>query len=86
MNNDDEIVVIYDQLLEETLQFFVTTDARFAEMNGVYINSSIDEDKWLLLHDLIYDDEGDKRVSMSPVFPVDAVRRGASVIVCGFIP
>ena len=80
-----EIVVIFDQLLEEPLQFFVTTDQRFLSLNGVYINSGL-EAEWTRLSSLIYDDEGNKLVSMSQVFPVDAVRRGAPVIICGFIP
>lgn len=80
----DEIVVIFDQLLEEPLQFFVTTDQRFLGLNGVYING--DEDKSVVLSDLIYDSNGDKLVKMSQVFPVDAIRRGAPVVVCGFIP
>ena len=81
----NEIVVIFDQLLEAPLQFFVTTDQRFLGLNGVYINGE-DEVRWIQLSELIYDSEGHKLVSMSQVFPVDAVRRGAPVIVCGFLP
>ena len=87
MNN---IVVIWDQLGQEPLRFFVTQIQRFLEMDRLYINTYTDdadeEAKLAELCTLMYDDDGNCKQTMLDTFPCDAVRAGASVVICGFLP
>ena len=84
------IVIIWDQLGQEPLRFFVTQDPRFLGLDRLYINTATENDEeeaqQALLSSLMYDEEGACRQTMLDVFPVEAVRQGASVIVCGFPP
>jgi hypothetical protein len=80
-------VVIWDQCGSESLQFFVF-DKDIRDLDGVYINSteSSDEQVDKLNEVIAYDDDGRPKVKMLSQFPLQAVKDGASVIVCGFIP
>lgn len=84
------IVVIWDQLGQEPLRFFMSQDQRFLGLDRVYINTwtedPTEEAKQALLTSLMYDDEGRCKQSQQDVFPVEAVRQGAAVVVCGFLP
>lgn len=84
------IVVIWDQLGQEPLRFFVTQNLRFLEMDRSYINAYTDdaatEAKLVELCALMYDDEGNCKQTLLDAFPCEAVRQGASVVVCGFLP
>jgi hypothetical protein len=84
-----ETVIIYDQL-NASIEFMVVP-ADVSHLNGAYINSSDTDDVLAeeldkLVHE--YDQNGKfvRPRSMLDQFPVDAVRRGAKVIVCGFLP
>jgi hypothetical protein len=61
------IVVIWDQLGQEPLRFFVTQNPRFLAMDRLYINTYTDD-------------------ALLDAFPCEAVRQGAPVVVCGFLP
>lgn len=84
------VVVIWDQLGQEPLRFFVTQNLRFLEMDRMYINTYTDDAdeqaKLAELCALMYDDDGNCKQTMLNAFPCDAVRAGASVVVCGFLP
>jgi hypothetical protein len=79
-------VLIWDQCGYEELQFAVI-DRDVTHLNGVYINHA-DQDEALCdeLNTLFYDTNGRCVVPLSKEFPVDAVKQGAPVIVCGFLP
>lgn len=80
-------VVIWDQLGQEPIKFFVTDDKRFKNLNNIYINdSNADPKKEKLLGSLMYDDNGKCKVRFLGEFPNDEVAAGADVIVCGFLP
>lgn len=85
-----DIVVIWDQLGQEPLRFFVTQNPRFLEMDRLYINTYTDdaEERAKLgeLCALMYDDNGNCKQMMLDTFPCEVVRQGASVVVCGFLP
>lgn len=80
-------VVIWDQCGTDPLQFFVV-DKDITELDGVYINSteSTDEQCEKLNEVLAYDDSGRTKVKLLSKFPLQAVKDGAPVIVCGFLP
>ena len=84
------IVVIWDQLGQEPLRFFTSQDQRFLGLDQVYINTwtedPAEEAKEALLTSLMYDSEGHCKQALQAAFPVEAVRQGAAVIVCGFLP
>lgn len=77
-------VLIYDQFGQEPIKFAVL-DGDYSRFNGAYVNScdgNGDE-----LGDLLYpDDTGVCAVEFVDAFPVDAVKEGAIVVVCGFLP
>jgi hypothetical protein len=79
-------VVIWDSCGIETLKFFVV-NRDVSRLDGKYVNSSdiSDEEQQEVLN-LVYDENGKQAVPMLNQFPVDAVRDGATVIVCGFLP
>ena len=80
-------VLIFDQCGAEALEFYVL-DGDYRHLAGVYVNSCEgNQKKQDELSDLLYDpDTGEKRKKARHKFPVKAVRAGASVVVCGFIP
>lgn len=84
------IVVIWDQLGQEPLRFFVTQNPRFLEMDRLYINAYTEdaatEAKLAELCALMYDDDGNCKQTLLDAFPCEAVWQGAPVVVCGFIP
>lgn len=77
-------VFIYE-LIPEELKFFVV-DGNYSELNNVYINEvRQDEVKTQILHDLIYDDEGNVLVEYSNDFPIDIVKNEDCIVIrCGF--
>ena len=88
-------VIIYDQLDAELN--FVVIDKDVTHLNGVYINSCAlddeDEDEFEAKQDelsaLFYEENGKNTElcnQLTTEFPVQAVRDGAAVIVCGFLP
>lgn len=79
-------VIIWDQCGQEALQFAVI-DRDVSHLAGIYINS-VDNDpaKEDELSNLFYTDEGALKVELTEVFPVDAVKKGAKVIIAGFLP
>lgn len=84
------IVVIWDQLGQEPLCFFVTQNPRFLVMDRLYINTYTDDAdekaKLAELCTLMYDDEGNCKQTLLDVFPCEAARQGAPVVICGFLP
>lgn len=79
-------VIIWDQCGQEQLLFFVV-DGDLSELDGVYLNGCGDEEKVDKLNSIIYrDDYSSYRNFALTKFPVDAVKNGAKVIVCGFYP
>lgn len=84
------IVVIWDQLGQEPLRFFVTQNPRFLEMDRLYVNTYTDDANEKIKLDelcaLMYDDGGNCKQKMLDTFPCEVVRQGAPVVVCGFLP
>ena len=79
-------VVIYDSCGEEELKFFVV-NGDWRRFNRIYMNSTLC-DKALQdeLDTKLFTPEGNFRGTMTTKFPTEAVKEGAAVIVCGFIP
>jgi len=81
-----QTVVIWDSVDAE-IKFFVV-DRDLTHLNGKYVNSVDNteaEDKEISM--LVYNEEtGKQMIKMLSTFPVEAVRAGAEVIVCGFLP
>jgi hypothetical protein len=77
-------VVIFDEL-EGDLQFFVF-DGDIKHLDRVYINSDHDQKLIDELMDLIYEDDGDRKVEFLSEFPIEEVKNGAQVITAGFCP
>ncbi len=81
-----DTVVIWDEL-DANIQFFVVPGRDLRYLNGKYVNSVESSDEECdVINDIVYTDEGVKKVQMTKVFPVDAVKDGAFVIVMGFLP
>lgn len=82
-------VMIFDQFGQEPLQF-ITFDGDLSHLDGTLINSvESEESKQDELSDMLYDkDTGDTlyKDCASEKFPVQDVKDGAIVIVCGFLP
>lgn len=79
-------VVIWDNYGAEPVRFFVV-DRDLKHLNNKYVNSTdCDMKDWDEISSLVYDDEGKKVIDLLEEFPVDEVKNGAQVIVCGFIP
>ncbi len=82
-------VLIYDQLGQAPLGYLVLKGDH-SYFDGVYLNSvpATKEAERLQekLSKLMYDDKGQERHILRSKFPVKAVREGAKVVVCGFIP
>lgn len=81
-------VVIWDSCGEERLQFFVVEGRNIDHLNNKYINAdSNTEAEQTEISSLVYDQVTfEQAISMSKKFPIEEVRAGASVIVCGFLP
>ena len=83
-------VIIFDQCGDAAVKFLVV-NGDLSHLNGVYINAAtVDRKKEdELLHVIYrYNDAGEyiDAVPTLDAFPVQEVKDGASVIVCGFIP
>ena len=83
-------VIIYDQCGEAAISFLVV-DCDCSHLDGCYMNSAeCDEDDAEELDKLIHeygpDGEFIRSKPLMKSFPVAAVKKGAKVIVCGFIP
>lgn len=79
-------VVIWDNYGAEPIRFF-TVDRDLKHLNNKYVNSTdCDMKDWDEISSLVYDEEGKKVIDLLEEFPVDEVKNGAQVIVCGFIP
>jgi hypothetical protein len=79
-------IVIWDQIGQDDIKFAIL-DGDYSELDGVYINNSLQEpDDVNRLSDLIYDDSGREIAAFVDKFPVELVKEGAVVIVAGFLP
>jgi hypothetical protein len=78
-------VLIYDQCGQAPLRFYVLGED-YRHLHGTYINSDSNDNLQDELSALLgLADYPDSRPHLD-VFPVDAVKEGAAVIVCGFYP
>lgn len=78
-------VTIYDDKCE-AIRFSVV-DGDLSHLDGVYFNDTIDEKKINELSCIIFDAEtGRERIEFTEVPPVDAIKDGAKIIVCEFMP
>lgn len=77
-----QTVFIYDQFGEQPITFFVL-DGDHRKYNNCYINSSAGDKG---LSEFLYESDGTFKAKRLKKFPRKAVKRGAHVIVCGFIP
>lgn len=82
-------VVIWDTMGLEAMQFFVA-DGDVTRFNRLYVNSyTKDKTQKKLLDELLaftYDAKGNFLHKLLDDFPVEVVKQGAAVIVCGFLP
>lgn len=79
-------VVIWDSV-DADVKFFVT-DRDLTHLNHKYVNScEIPDAESDEICNLVYDSTtGEQITEMQDEFPVEAVKAGAAVIVCGFLP
>lgn len=80
-----QTVVIWDSC-EADVKFFVV-DRDVSRFNHKYVNHvdlSDEESEEISL--LVYDEEGQQKIPFLAEFPIEAVKNGAQVIVCGFLP
>lgn len=79
-------IVIYDQLLEQPVKFFVL-EGDYTHLDNVYINSA-NGDEALMdeVQNIVYDEDGRCKITMLDAFPVLDRAVSYAVIVCGFIP
>lgn len=79
-------VLIYEQFGVNPLSFLVLKGDH-TYLDGVYINATdCDEKLQEKLSKIIYDKDGQERHKMRTKFPTKAVREGAKVAICGFLP
>jgi hypothetical protein len=86
-------VVIWDMMGQEPIQYFVVT-GDWSRFNHLYINTYTDKTPKgrqleSLLKDLqsfMYDESGNMLQTLLSDFPIEEVKDGAQVIVCGFLP
>jgi hypothetical protein len=86
-------VVIWDMVGEEPIKYFIVSND-WSRFNQLYINTYTDkttEGKQLAsllkdLQSLMYDESGNMLHTLLSDFPVEEVKAGAQVIVCGFRP
>ena len=78
-------VIIYDQCFERPVSFYIV-EGDLSHLNGVYGNHcNYDEKLQNELFKHVFDSEWNQLPALSE-FPVQAVKDGAIVIVCGFLP
>lgn len=84
--------VIWDTSGEDPILFFVV-DSDVSHLDGVYVNASYEDenDPWAgwqeEVNNLVYDDAGQQVIEFCGKREFeDAIRAGATVIVCGFLP
>lgn len=84
-----QTVVIWDTMGQEAVQFFVV-DGDVMRFNQLYVNTyTKNKAQKKLLDELLaftYDAKGNFLHKLLDDFPVEAVKQGAAVIVCGFLP
>lgn len=79
-------VVIWDSCGVEPIRFFVV-NRDLEHLNGKFYGSvDCSEEDGQEVSNLVYTDSGEQYVEMMDSFPVDAVKAGAKVIVCGYMP
>ena len=78
-----QTVLIFDQYGEQPICFIVV-DGDCRKYNGCYINT--DHENSDDLGRFLYTEDGEFKHKKLKKFPRKAVKRGAYVIVCGFIP
>jgi hypothetical protein len=86
-------VVIWDRMGQEPIQYFVVS-GDWSKFNNLYINTYTDKtpegkrQACLLkdLTDLVYNESGTMLQTLLSDFPIEEVKAGAKVIVCGFLP
>lgn len=81
----DKTVVIWDSV-DADIKFFVV-DRDLSHLDRKYVNDAdnseeIDDE----ISNLMYNADGHMCIEITNNFPVEAVRQGAKVIVCGFLP
>lgn len=78
-------VVIWDEC-DASVRFCVV-DQDLSRLDGLYMNSyGIRNKDFDLIHDIMYNGDGSYKVALTHTFPVDVVKAGAKVIVCGCLP
>ena len=87
-------VLIFDQCGQEPIKF-VVLDGDYERFSGVYINAVVEGTKKQRelgdklqeeLGEVLYGTDSKFKISVSEEFPCDAVKEGALVVVCGFLP
>lgn len=79
-------VVIWDNM-EGFLKFFVIEGRDISHLNGKYVNCvGVTDEESDEVSNLMYNKKGKRIIDTVKDFPVDAVREGAGVIICGFMP
>lgn len=80
-------VMVFDSCGEYPLKFYVL-DGDYSHLNNVYINLCPDRNYILEfeLNELLYTESGREKYKYLKNFPVEEVKQGAIVIVCGFAP
>jgi hypothetical protein len=79
-------VVVWDSCGADPISFFVVTGRDISYLNGKYVNHE-DNPDFINTHlkKLVYGEDGMLAVEMLAAFPVDEVKAGATVIVCGWL-
>lgn len=81
----NKTVVIWDEC-DANVRFCVV-DQDLSRLNGLYMNSDdISNEDFDSIHNIMYNEDGSYKVALTHAFPVDAVKAGAKVIVCGCLP
>lgn len=80
-------ILIYDQCGERPIEFYIL-DGDYTHLDGIYVNhSNHDENLRDELANLLYDEQtGDSLLTPETNFPTYEVKKGALVIVAGFLP
>ena len=77
--------MIYGTFGEEPIRFAVL-NGDYTHLDGCYINVTEDEAKVDELSNLLFNEDGNYKISFKAKFPRKVVVNGAKVIVCGFAP
>jgi hypothetical protein len=80
-------VIIFDNCGVAPLKFFVV-EGDYLDLNNIYINeaSSKTQKKQTKLEKLIYNKDGSYKLEVLESFPINEIKKGARVIVAGFLP